>query len=240
MKMKQNDFGTGIFSKNCQIYWGNKNGNLAAFQKRFPGIEFVKLHQTHSDEIILVKEIVPKINEFKGDGIITQRNKIAICVTTGDCLPIMFYNYKNASIGAVHAGWRGVANKITRKSIQQSLDLPSLRSEAVITNEKKFIKIWIGPHIGFDSFEVEQNIAEEIFEGVQGIVEGIHFKKSTKTGRLFVNLKEVLISQLSEFDMLDFSYISNQDTKTDETQCSHRRSPDEKTRQASWIIKNIN
>ena len=70
--------------------------------------------QKHSDKVLrLDSDLEPKI----ADAVITNRKDVIIGIQAADCVPILLYDTKAHSIGAVHAGWRGTAAQILRKTI---------------------------------------------------------------------------------------------------------------------------
>lgn len=87
--------------------------NFEEFKKSLPFKLYLPI-QTHTDHIVVLssnKE--PEI----ADAVITDMNNIFIGIKTADCLPILIFDPKNKAIGAVHAGWKGTANGILRKTI---------------------------------------------------------------------------------------------------------------------------
>ncbi len=44
-----------------------------------------------------------------GDALITRRLGLTLGIATADCLPVLVFDARSGSIGAAHAGWRGIA-----------------------------------------------------------------------------------------------------------------------------------
>jgi hypothetical protein len=63
--------------------------------------------------VLLLDSFEPRI----GDAVITDRQGVLIGVQGADCVPILLYDRRTRATGAIHAGWRGTAAEITRKTI---------------------------------------------------------------------------------------------------------------------------
>lgn len=71
------------------------------------------------------------------------RHREAVCVVmTADCLPILLCDAQGGVVGAVHAGWKGLAAGVIEATVQAMQVAP------------KNIMAWLGPAIGPDAFEV--------------------------------------------------------------------------------------
>ena len=75
--------------------------------------------QKHTDKILALDyDLDPKV----ADAVITDRKRILIGVQTADCVPVLLYDTKRHIAGAVHAGWRGTAAEILKKTIWTMTD----------------------------------------------------------------------------------------------------------------------
>lgn len=73
----------------------------------------------------------------------------SICaVLTADCLPILCCSDDGKEIAAVHAGWRGLANGVLKNALANFKTAPAN------------IRIWIGPSIGAQAFEVGDDVRQ--------------------------------------------------------------------------------
>ncbi len=70
--------------------------------------------QKHTDKIVLVGS---SLEQKIGDSVVTKRNDILIGVQVADCVPVLILDGKREIAGAVHAGWRGTAAGILKKTI---------------------------------------------------------------------------------------------------------------------------
>lgn len=102
------------------------------------------LRQVHGTHVI---DVGPTpIENIVADGIMSQCAGVACAVLTADCLPILLCARDGSQVGAVHAGWRGLADGIIAHSIA------GFRCAA------EQITAYLGPAIGPDHFEVGQDV----------------------------------------------------------------------------------
>jgi len=70
--------------------------------------------QNHTDIVwLLNSDRIP----VTADAVITQVEGILIGVQVADCVPALLHDKKNSVVGAVHAGWKGTALQIMKKTI---------------------------------------------------------------------------------------------------------------------------
>ncbi|WP_028486709.1 peptidoglycan editing factor PgeF [Thiomicrorhabdus chilensis] len=107
------------------------------------------LEQMHTDRLVCLNGqdsstwVAPKADAAWSD----EARKVAV-VMTADCLPLLVTNRAGSLVCAIHAGWKGLANGIVRKSL---LALPE--------NPENLL-VWIGPSIRQPHFEVGQDVFE--------------------------------------------------------------------------------
>lgn len=77
------------------------------------------------------------------DASIATQPGIVCVVQTADCLPILFCDVAGTVVGAVHAGWRGLANGIVENTI---VGMRNAGAGEILA--------WMGPAIGPQKFEV--------------------------------------------------------------------------------------
>jgi YfiH family protein len=107
--------------------------------------------QKHTDKVLIVDyDVEPKI----ADAVITNRKDILIGVQVADCVPILLYDMQKNVVGAVHAGWRGTAEEILKKTIKAMMDrFCSIPSDIVIA---------IGPGIRWCCYGVGYEVIEAV------------------------------------------------------------------------------
>ena len=113
--------------------------------------------QDHTDNVIILDNCNKDEYKFENlnttlvDGYIIKDKNIASLVTVADCNPIIIYDTKNNVVANVHAGWKGVINKIYINAINimmnkfnsDARDLivcigPSIRKCCFTSKEKSF------------------------------------------------------------------------------------------------------
>ena len=71
------------------------------------------------------------------------RHRGAVCVVmTADCLPLLLCDEAGTVVGAVHAGWKGLAAGVIEATVK-AMDVAP-----------KKLMVWLGPAIGQQAFEV--------------------------------------------------------------------------------------
>jgi len=108
--------------------------------------------QRHTDRVqVLEKGLDSEI----ADAVVTRRKGILIGVRVADCVPILFFDRKRSMVGVVHAGWRGTAAQIIKKTIRVVVeDFQSLPQD---------IKIALGPSIRWSCYYVEREMRDAIY-----------------------------------------------------------------------------
>ena len=110
--------------------------------------------QRHTDKVLILESSYePKI----ADAVITQEKGVLIGVQVADCVPILLYDAKKKVSGAVHAGWRGTAACILKKTIETM--------NRRFSSEPGDIMVAIGPSIraccyavGYDVFDAVASV----------------------------------------------------------------------------------
>jgi len=124
--------------------------NRTDFLKIFPDqFNLFSAKQTHSNIIIDLDNIQPEeAATMEADGLITSLKNTMISVTTADCGNIIITDKTNSVIGAFHAGWRGLENKILVKGIKL------LKSKLTKLHLSSELIAYIGPMITEKNYEV--------------------------------------------------------------------------------------
>lgn len=90
--------------------------------------QICKGKQDHTDNVIVLDNNNKKEYKFENlnntlvDGYIIKDKNIASLVTVADCNPIIIYDTRNNIVANVHAGWKGVINKIYINAINIMID----------------------------------------------------------------------------------------------------------------------
>jgi YfiH family protein len=111
--------------------------------------------QVHSNLVLLAEE--PGVLG-EGDALITNRPGLAISIRTADCYPILLADPQRRAVAAIHAGWRGTAAQIVRKTLEE------MATE--FGTDPRAVSAAIGPGIGACCYEVGEEVARQF--GVEG------------------------------------------------------------------------
>ncbi|NOX20851.1 MAG: peptidoglycan editing factor PgeF [Nitrospirae bacterium] len=126
--------------------------------------------QGHTDNVQILLKWQDTRSVSISDAVITNLKGILIGVKTADCLPILLSSKDGALVAAVHAGWRGTAKAILKKTLDIMINRFSLSADDIL--------VAMGPSIRGCCYEVGPEVVEKIIE-VTG--QGEHIK-NTNTG----------------------------------------------------------
>jgi hypothetical protein len=107
--------------------------------------------QKHTDKIVLIES---SFSPVIADAVITKEADILIGVQVADCVPILLYEKTKGIIGAVHAGWRGTAEAILKKTIKAVM-------ERFLCSENN-IYIALGPAIRWCCYHVDYDVMKAV------------------------------------------------------------------------------
>ncbi|MDD4557105.1 MAG: peptidoglycan editing factor PgeF [Alphaproteobacteria bacterium] len=145
-----------------------------------------------------------------GDGLVTDKKDVILCLRTADCAPVLLADWKNGIIGAAHAGWRGALRGVIENTISLMLE-----KGAKIEN----IDAAVGPCLLKNSFDAGQDMVDEFAAKSPDFVKyfpafGDKFKFDSKSFILDI-LKRYSLNSVTFSDI---------DTYTDKNFFSYRRS----------------
>ena len=170
-------------SLNLGLHTDDDQANVQENRRRFFsqfGIQSSSVahsHQVHGDQILVVEEA----GAYQGyDALITNQANIFCCVTIADCTPVLVYDPINQAIAAIHAGWRGTAQEIVRKTL--------VKMQEEFGTQGKDCQAYIGACIAECSYEVGDEVAEHF--------ENHHKRFDTSRNKFFVDLKSANKAQL--------------------------------------------
>lgn len=135
------------------------------------------VHQVHGNEVIEVS----KASYTKGyDALITQRKNLFLAITIADCVPVLIYDKGKQAVAAIHAGWRGTAKSIIKRTLEKM-------SSRYGTNPKDCYA-YIGTCIDECSFEVDDDVAKYFLTQ--------HKRWDKEKNKFFIDLKKASEHQL--------------------------------------------
>ncbi|MBP7338325.1 peptidoglycan editing factor PgeF [Niveispirillum sp.] len=140
-----------LAAMNCGYGSNDDPANVTANRARamellgVPAPALTTVYQVHSPDVVTVTEPFPHSAAPKADALVTDRPGIALGILTADCVPVLFVDPVARVIGASHAGWKGAVMGVLEATVDAMLALGAQRDR---------ILAGIGPHIGWDSYEV--------------------------------------------------------------------------------------
>jgi YfiH family protein len=87
------------------------------------------------------------------DGVVTEQANQAVWVCSADCTPVLIADAMTGQVAAVHAGWRGTAEKIVPEAIAR------LQSQG---SHLENLRIAMGPAIAGEVYQVSEQVAAQV------------------------------------------------------------------------------
>lgn len=223
MKFNETNLGFECITSEFHIFFGKNTTTIDQLKSEYQNYEFRLIKQTHSD--ICIQSKTGSENTEADAHFTTEKNK-ALIARTADCLPIMIYDSTAETVLSVHAGWKGVENRIFQKSIEKT--------------QLKDLQIFIGPHIHKQSFEVDTDVYQKLHTSY---LSGLKNKKYLEmdifekvVNKFHIDLKKIVMSSLDEKIVTQLTDL-NFDTLTRTDFHSYRRDRENAGRNLSFIVK---
>ena len=180
-------YGKGDLDENVM-----KNREIAS--QLFKKTNLILPNQTHSNIVFDVEKMNEK-NIF-ADALVSSRNDLLLGMLTADCAPIIVIGVN--MYGIIHAGWRGVLNNIIEKTIDK-----------FISNGEKMkdLRIFVGPHLKKNSFEVKDDFIEEFNSKFQNFEKFLKISENKK----FFDFSKIIESKILNYGVKNLS-VSKIDT----------------------------
>ena len=145
--------------------------------------KIIRLEQVHGASLVqITQESANQV--FSADGCWSEDSHFVLCIMVADCLPVLLTDRQGSFVAAVHAGWRGTADRIIANMVDT---LVATGREA-----KDFI-VALGPAIGPCCFEIDGLVAEKLRASTS---EGLGLDRGGESGKYMANLWEINMQQL--------------------------------------------
>lgn len=131
-----------------------------------PSAKSYRLKQVHSADVLAPTEVeqqtaqgLPQLEDGTqalfplADGLVTEQRNQAIWACSADCTPALISDVVTGQVAAVHAGWRGTAQKILPATVARM----QAQGSAV-----KNLRIALGPAIAGSVYQVKPDVAAEV------------------------------------------------------------------------------
>jgi polyphenol oxidase len=162
---------------------------------------------------------LPSPEEPEADAVVSHLPGTVLAILTADCVPVLFCSEDGSTIGAAHAGWKGLAAGVLEETIEQ-MQQSSARLMA-----------WIGPCIGKPSYEVGEEVRKAFIAHDTAAASAF---EATRPGHWLCDLA-LLARQRLQAVGLTRIHGGGFDTRTDTRFYSYRREGARSGRFASLI-----
>lgn len=170
---------------------GDEPGNVAENFRRFCAAlgadadSLVKNHQVHSDLVRPVtREDILSSPELPGpvdaDGLVTDVPGVCLTIFSADCIPVLLYDPKKRVIAAAHAGWRGTAQGIAARAVENMQRNYGCSPQDILAA--------IGPGISPCCFETHADVPDGLRSGLGTDAESF-IRPLAQEGKFSVDLK---------------------------------------------------
>lgn len=232
MNIEKTKYGYELRTPNMTIFMGGINAKLHDLTQHYSDYQLIRVKQIHSDAVV---ECLADTQDYTliADSHFSKEKNKALCVITADCVPVFIYENDNGLISGIHAGWRGVAAKIIPKTIETLI-----RQGA----DPKKLNVVIGPHIQKQSFEVGNDVRDQILLslGPLNASECALYAEQTSDSKSIVDLNQVVKTQLLQHHInLENVFDLHIDTVTSSDFHSYRRDKEKAGRQISFICRTV-
>lgn len=107
--------------------------------------------QKHTGKVMV---LAPKGAEKVADAVITDRKDLMLGVQVADCVPILLFDRKKSIIAAVHAGWRGTAKGVLKRTVEEM--------KSKFCSDAKDILMATGPAIRWCCYTVGEEVLKAV------------------------------------------------------------------------------
>ncbi|MFH1537420.1 MAG: peptidoglycan editing factor PgeF [bacterium] len=117
-------------------------------------------YQTHSPSVFEVDKqhagrggLDPNTRIPQTDGLVTSLEEVPLVALSADCVPVILFDEEKGTVGALHAGWKGILEGMV-ENVGRILEKKGSRLSAV--------KVVMGPCIGPECYEVGEELAARL------------------------------------------------------------------------------
>jgi len=176
------------------------------------------LRQVHGTTVAELGPL-PSPDEPEADAAVSHLPGTVLAILTADCLPVLFCADDGATIGAAHAGWRGLVAGVLEETVAQ-MQRPATSLLA-----------WLGPCIGAPSYEVGEEVRKAFLQHAPAAASAF---VATRPGHWLCDLAALARQRLAAAGVTRI-YGGGFDTRTDQRFYSYRRDGSRSGRFASLI-----
>lgn len=208
------------------------------------GIDLRFIKQVHGWAVAECDDVsCPVTNHDGADALLSSRSGVGCVIMVADCLPLLWAHRAGWCVGAVHAGWRGLAGgqdggviehfwqhwcaKVRTLHMKQAGEAAPALSDAQIAADTC---VWLGPCIGAAAFEVGEDVRAAFLQTAgtnEYLAMNACFRATGHAGKYWADLAQLARLRLAA---LGIEAISGNDSSTvwctvqnSEQYFSHRR-----------------
>lgn len=149
-----------------------------------PEASVYRVKQVHGNRVLTPTEIDSTTDNFsEGDGIISDNTQQSVWVASADCNPVLIGDIETGRVAAIHAGWRGTAQKIVPRAIERFLQFGSM---------KRNLRIAMGAAIAGEVYQVSEQVAAEVGVSI------VSSEEASNTEKILIALQNLPLSPLLE------------------------------------------
>lgn len=111
------------------------------------------LSQVHGTAVANLADVGPQQVPDADASFTAIPGKVCV-IMTADCLPVLFADKEGKTVGAAHAGWRGLASGVLENTVA------AMRADGAGE-----LMAWMGPAIGPYQFEVGPDVKQAFLQG---------------------------------------------------------------------------
>ena len=146
-----------------------------------------------------------------GDAIVSHTAGLVCGIKIADCMPVLFAARDGTSVGAAHAGWRGLSGGVLENTVNSMRTDPSE------------IVAWMGPCIGPKAFEVGDDVRDAFIK--HDARAAAHFSPRAAPGKFLCDLYSIARLRLAALGVDDVTGGDYCTFDQPELFFSHRRNP---------------
>ena len=206
----------GFFTQQC--YPNHPDKLVTALD---PSAKVYRVQQVHGNRVLTPQEIEsatlqlnPEQKFPHADGIMSDYATQALWVASADCNPVLIGDVKTGQVAAIHAGWRGTAQKIVPEAIallqENGSNLEDLRIAmgAAITGEVYQVTETVAAEVGKSIIDFEETgrLGDRETDKILHVlleIEDSPLIEDAQPGRVKLDVRRVNAIQLEQLGIRD-------------------------------------
>ncbi len=125
-----------------------------------PKATVYRVKQVHGDRVLTPTEIDHVMSQGESeeilppaDAVLSDQPQQAVWVASADCTPVLIGDILTGRVAAIHAGWRGTAQRIVPKAVDHFLKQGS---------QLENLRFVMGPAIAGEVYQVDRSVGAEV------------------------------------------------------------------------------